>query len=78
MTYVEYHDGPEQTEAGRIDWLPGWYAICDDYGWSSGPYRCEASAAQAADRHALAMGRSPGRSWNASSGPASASTWPGR
>jgi hypothetical protein len=56
VIYVEHHDGPEQTEAGRIDWMPGWYAICDDCGWSSGPYRYEASAAQAADRHALAMG----------------------
>jgi hypothetical protein len=56
VIYVEYHDGPEQTEVGRIDWLPGWYAICDDCGWSSGPYRYEASAGQTADRHALAMG----------------------
>jgi hypothetical protein len=32
----EHHDGPEQTEIGRIDWLPGWYASCDDCGWSSG------------------------------------------
>jgi hypothetical protein len=56
VIYVEHHDGPEQTEDGRIDWRPGWYAICDDCGWSSGPYRYEASADQAADRHALAMG----------------------
>jgi hypothetical protein len=56
VIYVEHHDGPEQTDVGRIDWLPGWYAICDDCGWSSGPYRNEASAAQAADRHALVMG----------------------
>ena len=56
MIYVEHHDGPEQTEAGRIDWLPGWYAICDECGWSAGPLRYEASADQAADRHALAMG----------------------
>jgi hypothetical protein len=56
VIYIEHHDGPEQTDAGRIDWLPGWYAICDECGWSSGPYRYEASAAQAADRHDLAMG----------------------
>jgi hypothetical protein len=53
---VEHHAGPEQTDAGRIDWLPGWYAICDDCGFTSGPHRYEASAAQAADRYALAMG----------------------
>jgi hypothetical protein len=56
VIYVEHHDGPEQTKAGRIDWLPGWYAICDECGWSAGPHRYEASADQAADRHALAMG----------------------
>jgi hypothetical protein len=56
VIYLEHHDGPEQTEIGRIDWLPGWYAICDDCGFTSGPYRDEASAAPAADRHALAMG----------------------
>jgi hypothetical protein len=56
VIYVEHHDGPEQTDAGRIDWLPGWYAICDDCGWSAGPCRTEAQAIAAADEHALAMG----------------------
>ena len=56
MIYVEHHDGPEQTDAGRIDWLPGWYAICDNCGWSAGPCRTEAQAIAAADEHALAMG----------------------
>jgi hypothetical protein len=37
VIYVEYHDGPEQTEAGWIDWLPGWYARCDECGWTAGP-----------------------------------------
>ena len=55
MIYVEHHDGPEQTDAGRIDWQPGWYAICDDCGWSAGPCRTEAQAIAAADEHALAM-----------------------
>ena len=56
MIYVEFHDGPEQTEVGRIDWQPGWYASCDDCGWLAGPYRTEADAHAAADAHDLAMG----------------------
>jgi hypothetical protein len=56
VIYVEHHDGPEQTDAGRIDWLTGWYAICDDCGWSAGPCRTEAQAIDAADEHALDMG----------------------
>ena len=56
MIYIEHHDSPEQTDAGRIDWQPGWYAICDDCGWSAGPCLTEADANQAADRHAVAMG----------------------
>jgi hypothetical protein len=57
MIYVEFHDGPEQTDAGRIDWQPGWYAICDDCGWLAGPCRTEADAHAAADAHDLAMGQ---------------------
>ena len=53
---VEFHDGPEETDAGRIDWQPGWYAICDDCGWLAGPCRTEADAHRAADAHDLAMG----------------------
>jgi hypothetical protein len=56
VIYIEHHDGPEQTEAGRIDWLPGWYAICDDCGWSAGPCISEAEAIAAADAHDLEMG----------------------
>jgi hypothetical protein len=56
VIYSEHHDGPEQTEAGRIDWQPGWYASCDDCGWMAGPYRSEADAHAAADAHDLAMG----------------------
>ena len=56
MIYVEYHDGPEQTDAGRIDWLPGWYAICDECGWTAGPCLTKADAHTAADAHDLAMG----------------------
>jgi hypothetical protein len=56
VIYVEHHDGPEQTDAGRIDWQPGWYAICDDCGWMAGPCRTEAEAHTAADAHNLAMG----------------------
>jgi hypothetical protein len=56
VIYVEHHDGPEQTDAGPIDWLPAWYAICDDCGWMAGPCRTEAQAIDAADKHALAMG----------------------
>jgi hypothetical protein len=56
VIYVEHHDGPEQTDAGRIEWRPGWYAVCDECGWSAGPCRSEADAHVAADAHDLAMG----------------------
>jgi hypothetical protein len=56
VIYVEHHDGPEQTDAGWIDWWPGWYAICDDCGWSAGPCLSEVDAIQAADQHAVDMG----------------------
>jgi hypothetical protein len=56
VIYVEHHTGPEQTEAGRIDWQPGWYASCDDCGWMAGPCPTEADAHAAADAHDLAMG----------------------
>jgi hypothetical protein len=57
VIYIEHHDGPEQTDAGRIDWTPGWYAICDNCGWMAGPCRTEAQAVAAADEHALEMGK---------------------
>ena len=44
MIYVEHHDGPEQTESGRIDGQPGWYASCDECGWMAGPCLTEADA----------------------------------
>ena len=56
MIYVEHHDGSEQTEVGRIDWQPGWYAICDECGWMAGPCPTEADEHAAADAHDLAMG----------------------
>jgi hypothetical protein len=56
VIYIEHHDGPEQTEVGRIDWQPGWYAICDECGWMAGPCLTEADAHTAADAHDLAMG----------------------
>ena len=56
MIYVEHHDGPSQTESGRIDWQPGWYAICDECGWMAGPCLTEADAHATADAHDLAMG----------------------
>jgi hypothetical protein len=56
VIYVERHDGPEQTDAGRIDWRPGWYAICDDCGWSAGPCLTKAEALDDADDHAVDMG----------------------
>src|SRR6266545_1430329 len=54
VIYVEHHTGPEQTDVGRIDWQPGWYAICDDCGWMAGPCPTEADAHAAADAHDLA------------------------
>ena len=56
VIYVEFHDGPQQTDAGRIDWQPGWYARCDECGWLAGPCRTEADAHATADAHDLAMG----------------------
>jgi hypothetical protein len=56
VIYIEHHDGTEQTEVGRIDWQPGWYAICDECGWMAGPCLTEADAHAAADAHDLAMG----------------------
>jgi hypothetical protein len=56
VIYVEHHDGPEQTDAGPIDWQPGWYAICDDCGWIFGLCRTEADAHAQADEHDLDMG----------------------
>jgi hypothetical protein len=56
MIYVAYHDGPEQTDDGGIDWRPGWHAICDECSWSTGPWLTEADANDAADQHAVAMG----------------------
>jgi hypothetical protein len=57
VIYVEHHDSPEQTESGRIDWQPGWYATCDECGWMAGPCRTEADAHATADAHDLAMGK---------------------
>jgi hypothetical protein len=59
VIYVEHHDGPEQTDAGRIEWRPGWYARCDECGWSAGPCLTEADAHDAADAHDLDMGEVP-------------------
>jgi hypothetical protein len=59
VIYVEHHDGPEQTDAGRIEWRPGWYASCDKCGWSAGPCLTEADAHHAADAHDLDMGEVP-------------------
>jgi hypothetical protein len=56
VIYVEHHDGPEPTNVGRIDWQPGWYAICDECGWMAGPCGTEVDAHAAADAHDLAMG----------------------
>jgi hypothetical protein len=56
VIYVEFHDGPQQTDAGRIDWQPGWYARCDECGWLAGPCRTGADAHATADAHDLAMG----------------------
>jgi hypothetical protein len=56
VIYIEHHHGPEDSHAGRIDWLPGWYASCDDCGWIAGPCPTEADAHAAADEHDLEMG----------------------
>jgi hypothetical protein len=56
VIYIEHHNSPEHSDTGRIDWLPGWYASCDDCGWMAGPCSTEAEAVAAADAHAVDMG----------------------
>jgi hypothetical protein len=72
VIYIEHHDGSEDIDIGRIEWEPGWYAICDDCGWSAGPCLTEAEAIEAADQHAVAMGEATAQELERSERPAEA------
>ena len=57
MIYVEYQDATSQAPNPPEAWRGvGWWAVCDDCGWSSGPHDEQDDAIREADQHALAMG----------------------
>jgi hypothetical protein len=57
VIYVEYQDTTSQAPNPPDAWRPiGWWAICDDCGFTSGPHDEQDDAIREADRHALAMG----------------------
>jgi hypothetical protein len=56
VTYVEYQDATSQAPNPPEAWRGvGWWAVCDDCGWSSGPHDEQDDAIREADQHALAM-----------------------
>jgi hypothetical protein len=57
VIYVEYQDAASQAPNPPKAWRGiGWWADCDDCGWSSGPHDEQDDAIREADQHALAMG----------------------
>ena len=57
MIYVEYQDATSQAPNPPGAWRPiGWWAVCDDCQWTSGPHQEQHDAIRQADQHALAMG----------------------
>jgi hypothetical protein len=57
VIYVEYQDATSQAPNPPEAWRPiGWWAICDECGFTSGPHHEQDDAICEADRHALAMG----------------------
>jgi hypothetical protein len=57
VIYVEYQDVTSQAPNPPETWRAiGWWAVCDDCGWSSGPHGEHDDAIREADRHALDMG----------------------
>jgi hypothetical protein len=57
VIYVEFQDATSQAPNPPEAWRPiGWWAVCDECGWSSGPHDEHDDAIREADRHALAMG----------------------
>jgi hypothetical protein len=57
VIYVEYQDATSQAPNSPEAWRPiGWWAVCDECGWSSGPHDEQDDAIGEADRHALVMG----------------------
>jgi hypothetical protein len=49
MIYVEYEAATSLTDAG-------WWAVCDDCQWKSGPHPTKADADRAADEHGETIG----------------------
>jgi hypothetical protein len=61
VIYVEYQDATSQAPNPTQAWRPiGWWAVCDDCQWTSGPHDEQDDAIWAADRHARAMGEATG------------------
>jgi hypothetical protein len=57
VIYVEYQDATSQVPNPPETWRGiGWWAVCDECGFTSGPHHEQGDAIREADRHALAMG----------------------
>ena len=57
MIYVEYQDATSQAPNPPEAWRGiGWWAVCDECGFTSGPHHEQDDAIREADQHALAMG----------------------
>jgi hypothetical protein len=56
VIYVEYQDATSQAPNPPEAWRGiGWWAVCDDCVWSSGPHHEHDDAIREADQHALAL-----------------------
>jgi hypothetical protein len=57
VIYVEYQDATSQAPNPPEAWRPiGWWAVCDECGFTSGPHHEQDDAIWEADHHALAIG----------------------
>jgi len=57
VIYVEYQEATSQAPNPPEAWRPiGWWAVCDECQWTSGPHDEQDDAIRQADQHALAMG----------------------
>jgi hypothetical protein len=57
VIYVEYQDATSQAANPPQAWRPiGWWAVCDECQWTSGPHNEQDDVIRQADQHALAMG----------------------
>ena len=57
MIYVEYQEATSQAPNPPEGWRAiGWWAVCDECQWTSGPHNDQDDAIREADQHNLAMG----------------------